>query len=131
MKFNQEIHKKLDRIFQNYRLSIIKEDENYIELKSDSLIITLVYNPFEKLCSLTFLTLTDRPISIEIDNESLRNFFKASSRLNYSDVSMFTSQVANFFENEGKSFIKGHPKKISELENYSIERDKSYTKKFE
>ncbi len=131
MEFNQEIHKKLDEIFQEYHFSVIKEDENYIELKSDFLIILLLFNPFEKLCSLTFLTLTDRSITIEIDNESLRNFFKTSLRFNHKDVKMFVAQVANFFLNEGKPLIKGSLDKIFELENYSIHRDETYTKKFE
>ncbi len=72
MEFSEEIHFKLDELFDKYNLKIIEETKNYLELKSPYLIILLIYNPYEKSNNLSFVTLSDNHRTIEIDNEVLK-----------------------------------------------------------
>ena len=130
MEFNQEVHIKLDAIFSKYNFKIIEETKNNLKLKSPHLIIILVYNHYEKSNNIYFVTLSEIPKTIEIDNEILRRFFKSNLRLSSSSIEKFVSKLAIFLDREAKSLLQGNIQEIIQLERYSMIRDKLYTDKF-
>lgn len=127
MKFAQTILEKMGSLFQRYHLRIIEQQNDYLKLQSDSLLVTIVYNPLEKSNTLWIGRNDEKADKIEVDNKVLNFFFKSSLRLTEVSVDVFIHNLTLFFENEASSLLIGDLYKLEELERFDLKRSQDYT----
>ncbi len=129
MEFNQEVHNKLDLIFQEYNLLIVEEYKNYLKLRSSYLMIIIGYSPLENSGILYIGRQTVKSEMIEVHNDVMKEFFNSDLRLSSLTTEAFLNNLVIFFKREGKPLLDGDLNKMIELENYYKKKNKDYTRK--
>ncbi len=122
MNFNQIITEKLEKYFQMYALKVIDTFNNYIKLKSDSIIITISFDEREN-AGLLYVGKSDETM-ILINNDfimpNLSNTF--NKPLNMKEY--FINNLALYFERDGKLILEGNDNFINKL--YDTQKKESY-----
>ena len=127
MKFNQLILEKLAVIFQKYHLHYLEQRDNYLKLASDDLEIIITHNQFENSNTLWLGRNNETTSKVEIDNDTLKLFFKSDLKLSQVSLETFISNLVLFFENEAKPLLMGDLNRINELEKFDLKRSQNYT----
>ena len=128
MSFSEIILEKLGITFKRYNFNIVEQRDDYLKLHSDNLEITFSYNQLENSNTFFLNKNVEKTHSIEIDNETLKSFFNSDLRLSEVAINLFINNLILFFENEGKPLLIGDLNRINELEKFSLERSRTYTK---
>lgn len=127
MEFNQIILEKLGFLFKKYNLQILEQRSNYLKLQSNSLIIIIAHNQLENSNTLWLGRNDEKTDKVEIDNTTLKLFFKSDLKLSQISIEYFVDKLALFFENEAKSLLMGDGNRIDDLEKFDLERSRKYT----
>lgn len=128
MEFNQEVHYKLDLIFQEYNLLIVEEYENYLRLKSPHLTIIIGYSPIENSGILYIGRSSGNSEMVEVNNDVMKEFFNSDLHLSSLTTEIFLNNLVLFFKREGKALFEGDLNTIIELENYYKKKNTAYTR---
>jgi hypothetical protein len=129
MEFNKLIFEKLGLIFQKYNLHLVEQRSNYLRLQSSSVIIIISQNPLENSNTLWIGRNAANSDQVEIDNKTLRLFFKSDLRLSEVTINTFIDNLVLFFEKEAKPILNGDLVEITRLEEFDLERSHLYTEK--
>ena len=127
MKFNQIILENLEPLFQKYNLNISEQWDNYVQVRSDHLVIVFAHNKYDNSNTLFLNRNNGKPYTIEIDNSLLKSFFNSDLKLSEVPVDVFVNNLVLFFEDVGVSILNGDLNRIGELEKFNLERSRIYT----
>jgi hypothetical protein len=127
MSFSQIILENFGSTFRKYHLYVIDQEDNYLKVCSDNVMLTFVHNPRENSNTFWAGKNDNQTDKVEIDNNLLETFFSSQLKLSHTKINEFVTNLELFFRAEGKLLLIGSPTILNALEKFDLERSQRYT----
>ena len=125
MEFNKLVLDRFGLIFQKNNLRVTEQLNNFMKIKSDTIVITISHDNRENTNSL-YIGRKDSSLC-PIDENVLKDVFNSALKINYVTPEVFVNNLAIFFEGEGNPLIVGNTDALKAVEKYIDKESKEYT----
>ncbi|HWK07238.1 MAG TPA: hypothetical protein VNS58_26585 [Puia sp.] len=125
MEFNKLVIDVLMPIFTKYNFHIEDQYENYLELKSDKIVLILSHNKLDKINSLSISG--GEYFSYPIKESILKRVFESKLKIDSVIPEVFVENLRLFFIAEGRSLLEGNMTVLYKIRELIHKENKEYT----